>query len=85
MAMDKPRTSQCPQCGGDMESGFLQAPSFGICWTTDPNTKWAFVFSKKLEKLQADWWGFPKPVKDKLPAARCRACKLVIFRYTAKA
>ena len=81
--MDRPKMQKCPECHGDLEEGFLQAPSFGICWTTDPNMKWGFMFNSKLEKLQKDWCGFPKVNKDKLPANRCRTCKLIVFRYTA--
>lgn len=73
---------KCPECGGPLESGFLQAPSFGICWTKDPTVKLGFMFSRNVEKLQKDGWGFPKLTKDKLPARRCRRCKLVIFNYT---
>ncbi|MFC1600794.1 PF20097 family protein [Candidatus Sumerlaeota bacterium] len=81
--MNRPKIQKCPECDGDLDEGFLQAPSFGICWTADPNMKWGFMLSSKLEKLQKDWWGFPRLSKDKLPATRCRKCKLVVFRYTA--
>jgi Domain of unknown function (DUF6487) len=72
----------CPECGGPLEKGYLQAPGVGILWTNDPNAKWMPVFSSKVEKLQEDWWGFPKLTKDKLPALRCHVCKLVIFIYS---
>jgi hypothetical protein len=76
------RISRCPQCRGKLEKGFVQAPSFGVCWMTDPKIKLGFVFSKKVRKLQKDWWGFPKLSKDKLKALRCRKCRIVIFHYT---
>ncbi len=81
--MNRPGLKKCPECDRELEEGFLQAPSFGVCWTTDPDMKWGFMCSSKLEKLQKDWWGFPKMSKDMLPANRCRNCKLVIFRYNA--
>jgi hypothetical protein len=79
----RPKVKTCPECGGSFEEGYIQAPSVGILWTDDPNAKWMPVFSSKVEKLQEDWLGFPKLTKDKLPAQRCRECKLVIFRYSA--
>ena len=82
---EKPQIVVCPECSGELEAGFLQAPSVGIVWTTDPDAKWLPVFSSKVEKLQKDWWGFPKLAKDKLPALRCRRCRLVIARYSAGA
>jgi hypothetical protein len=81
--MNRPRMKKCPECNGNLEEGFLQAPSSGISWTSSPDMKWRFRFSSKWEKLQKDWWGFPKLSKEKLPANRCRKCKLVVFRYTA--
>jgi hypothetical protein len=81
--MSRPKIQKCPECDGELEEGYLQAPSWGICWTSDPDVKWASVFSSKMEKLQKDSWGFPKLTKDKLPGNRCRNCKLVVFRYTA--
>ena len=77
-----PKLSACPECGGGLQRGFVQAPSCGIVWTNDPAARWLPMFSSKVEKLQKDWWGFPKLTKDKLPALRCRRCKLVVFRYT---
>lgn len=82
--MNEGSKDRCPECGGSLESGFLQAPAVGICWIKDPAVKLGFMFSPKVEKLQKDWWGFPKLTKDKLPARRCRRCKLVIFKYTAE-
>jgi hypothetical protein len=79
----RPKLETCPECGGPFEEGYLQAPSVGILWTDDPDAKWMPVFSDKVEKLQEDCWGFPKLTKDKLPAQRCRECKLVVFRYSA--
>jgi len=80
---NEPKLKNCPECGGELEAGFVTAPSFGICWTDDPNMKWGFVFSRKFKKLQKDWMGYPKLSKDKLHAVRCRSCKLVVLRYTA--
>ena len=82
--MKEPDIEECPECGGPLESGFLQAPSFGICWTNDPRVKSGFMFGSKMEKLQKDWWGFGKLAKGSLPAKRCRRCSLIVFRYEAK-
>lgn len=72
----------CPRCQGALETGFVQAPSFGIFWTTDPNVRWFAPFwSRKWRRLQKDWWGFPKFCKQKLPAQRCVKCHLVIIQY----
>jgi uncharacterized OB-fold protein len=74
--------SECPQCSGDLEEGFVNAPSLGVVWTSDPGGKWFPFWSKKMKKLQKDWWGFPKLTKEKMPGLRCRRCRLVIFQYT---
>jgi len=68
----------CPECGDDLEQGFVNAPLVGILWCQDENLKWANIFSKKFEKLQTDWIG-PKMTKRNLPAVRCRKCKFVAF------
>lgn len=81
--MNIPKIDKCPECGSNLESGYVLAPSFGICWTNDPDAKW--VFGSKMEKLHKDSWGFSKLRKDALPAKRCPNCKLVVFRYTADA
>ncbi len=73
----------CPECGDDMEPGFVNAPSVGILWCQDENLKWATIFTKKFEKLQTDWLG-PKMTKRNLPAVRCRKCKLVAFQCMDK-
>ena len=80
---EKPNVAVCPECNGRLEVGFLQAPSAGVLWTTDPDSKWMPIFSSRVEKLQKDWLGFPKLTKDKLPALRCQQCRLVIARYSA--
>lgn len=80
MIMNIPTIEKCPECGSPLESGYVLVPSFGICWTLDPDAKW--VFGSKMEKLHKDSWGFNKLSKDKLPAKRCSNCKLVVFRYT---
>ena len=72
---------QCPQCHADMEPGFVNAGLAGILWTSDPTVNWFIICSRKVRKLQKDWWGFPKLRKDKLPACRCPSCMLVIIRY----
>ncbi len=82
--LDHPLVQQCPECSGELEVGFLQAQGAGIMWTTDPDLKWTWIFSKKWVKLQKNWFGFPKLTKEKLPAARCQECKLVLFRYSAE-
>jgi len=73
---------KCPQCNQEIEKGFVNAPLAGILWFTNPNIKWKPWFSRKVSKLQKDWWGFPKLAKDNLPAFRCQRCKLVIFEYS---
>lgn len=78
----RPNAQNCSECGTPLEEGFIQAPGMGILWTADPKVKLFFPFSSKVEKLQKDWWGFPKLLKDNLPALRCNKCKLVIFRYS---
>jgi hypothetical protein len=74
--------AKCPQCGGELEHGRVNAPSFGVVWTTHSDVKWGFFLSKKIEKLQKDWWGFPKLSKDWMPGLRCPECKLVVFQYS---
>jgi uncharacterized OB-fold protein len=77
-----PTTNICPSCGSLLEEGYIQAPGMGVLWTSDPEVKLFFPFSRKVEKLQKDWWGFPKLLKANLPAQRCNKCKLVIFKYS---
>jgi hypothetical protein len=78
-----PQVRECPECGGALENGFVNAPTAGIMWSILP-TKWMGIFNSNVEKLQKDWWGFPKLTKENLPSVRCRECKLVLIRYTGK-
>ncbi len=64
-----------------MESGGVNAPSWGVLWIGGPRKTW--IFSRDVERLQRDSWGAFKLRKDDLPAKRCVACKLVLFEYTA--
>ena len=71
---------KCPSCGAQLEEGYINAPSAGVLWLKQ-NIKYFSIFSKKVEKLQKDWWSFSKLTKDNLPALRCANCKIAIFQY----
>lgn len=59
----------CPNCGGKMETGLLNAPR-GIDWLAPAYT----------ETLLGIWhWRMPK-----LQAQRCKKCQLVAFLYGNK-
>jgi hypothetical protein len=78
----KLNVKKCPECGSHLEEGNVNAQMAGILWfDKDVDPKWKSIFSKKVEKLQKDWWGFPKLSKESLPALRCRNCKIVVFKY----
>ncbi len=72
------KIEKCPTCGGQLEEGAVNAQNFGVLWIRGPH---AWVFSRTVERLQKDSWGFPKVRKDDLPALRCSTCRLVIFSY----
>lgn len=79
-----PEVQTCPECQVPMDSGFIQGPSFGVVWIKNAKVHWMPIFNKNVEKLQKNYWGFPKLAKEALPAVRCRKCKLVTFRYNAE-
>jgi len=70
----------CPNCNSEMKDGFLNASGMGIVWLTKPDK--FFLVGKNTERLQKDWWGFPKLKKISMPASRCQACKMVVFQYS---
>ena len=69
----------CPECNGELEAGFVNAPLMGILWFHEKDSGWASPLSRKFEKLQEDWWG-PKLKKEHIPAVRCRQCKFLAFQ-----
>ena len=67
---------KCPQCGAEMEQGYVNAPMTGIAWLPNPSIRW--LWSRGVELFQRDWFG-PAPFKAALSAERCRNCWLVCF------
>jgi hypothetical protein len=70
---------KCPNCGGKMERGCLNAPSPGISWLLAPAKLWQL--GEKLQNKSSGWWPFRSSSRP-LRALRCRGCTLVIFWYT---
>jgi hypothetical protein len=68
---------KCPQCGAEMEQGYVNAPMTGIAWLSSPTIRW--FFSRGVELLQRDWFGPWPPYKAAFSAERCRNCWLVCF------
>jgi hypothetical protein len=64
-----------------MERGVVNGQLAGILWFSEDEPRPRTIFSKRAEKLQKDWWGFPKLKKADLSAIRCRKCCLVLFKY----
>ena len=76
---------QCPECGSELQSGWINSGGIGIYWMNEPRTfQWIWqIWSKSIEMLQKDWWSSWKLAKDNLPAQRCSKCRLVLFKSTA--
>jgi len=70
---------KCPECGDEMVQGFVNASGMGIVWKRQEGF---WLIGRSTERLQKDWWGFPKLSKKSLPAMRCEKCKVVYFRYS---
>ncbi len=72
---------KCPNCGGEMETGFLTIPlHFGLHsmkWNSEPRHSVLgddIVYDPKQHDLgRLDW--------SAIPAERCTACRTVVFSY----
>jgi hypothetical protein len=67
---------KCPNCGGEMEKGYIQNGSTGFFWSED---KHSWRLYTDVEDLvggrRADW----RLANAK--ACRCKKCRKVIFEY----
>jgi len=70
--IEPPHAERCPECGGELQAGFVQAQSSGVLWTADRDVNcWRTPpFSRKWEKLQKGWL---LGITKKLPAVRYSA------------
>jgi predicted nucleic-acid-binding Zn-ribbon protein len=65
---------RCPRCGGGMERGYI-ASNVRLGWLTPvQRKKKSLVAAEKLTKLMHLYLA-------KLPAVRCKRCKIGMFRY----
>jgi hypothetical protein len=64
---------KCPECGIEMEIGFIITDSSGMIWSEKPLK---MIFSGEVIPMK----GFP-PSLLHLYGNRCTACKLIITRY----
>ena len=62
----------CPECGAKMEFGAVQGWR-GIAWISGPRS--LTIFGKDFRFLHSLW------KNPKFLAARCRECKVVVFKY----
>jgi len=74
----------CPECGGQMERGFVQAGEEGeevFTWCqSDPRE--SIERSEFLnEKLKVRSFRLAPPVSNRLGAYRCQGCRVVVFKY----
>ena len=68
---------KCPECGSELESGFVNTAIEGILWFKDKKTQWGWRF-KGFENLTKEW---SKKTRENIPALRCQECKFVAFQY----
>jgi hypothetical protein len=73
---------RCSQCGGALERGYLLGKQNRIRWSTSPQGMTIFHGVPLIRHEQGfwrkrDWWLYA----PRIPAARCRACHLVMFAY----
>jgi hypothetical protein len=66
----------CPICGSEMEKGYIASRM--IAWSNKQISNWSFkgLWSGEIVISR----GYPYPIAN-VEAARCRKCKLIIFKY----
>jgi len=64
---------KCPNCGGDLENGYIHAPR-GIYWSSEEHALIA-VSSEAILSM----WSLTMP---RVHAARCTKCGIVLFAYS---
>ncbi|MHC1680346.1 MAG: PF20097 family protein [Methanomassiliicoccales archaeon] len=62
----------CPECGKEMEPGFIFAPRPYLFWVEKKG-----AFHKEYDTLKGDSW----TKGAHLPAFRCSECKLLLAHY----
>lgn len=65
---------KCPQCGGNLEIGYIAGHWIRLRWCIKEKTK--TIFAGTPLKKKRDWWNSPT-----VTAARCDKCKLGLFTY----
>jgi len=66
----------CPICGSKMERGYIASRM--IAWSDKKISNWSFKGLWSGEIVVSK--GYPLPIAN-VEAARCRKCKLIIFKY----
>ena len=66
----------CPICGSEMEMGYIASRM--IAWSKKKISNWSFKGLWSGEIVVSK--GYPLPIAN-VEAARCRKCKLIIFKY----
>ena len=78
----RPNVTHCPECGGELESGFvMDGGAINISWQAGEEEKpkvWSQKRQYKLCRKRDVWKWFPH-----FHGLRCPQCKLILFRYTA--
>jgi hypothetical protein len=72
--MDESGIVKCPECGGEMEKGYLVSEA--IKWSTQGHPQWAL---EQETIVHGYAWTFTNT-----EAFRCPACRLALFRYERK-
>ena len=65
--------ANCPKCGKVMEEGFIHSPK-QIMWSLDGISRLFDLYDEYLVPMS-----FRRSIK--VPALRCKECKIVIFEH----
>ena len=65
---------KCPQCGGELEPGYIVGHWTRLRWCDRPDTK--TIFAGEPLRRKRDIWNAPT-----LTAARCTRCNVGVFEY----
>ena len=74
MSHDQIKDYKCPNCGGEMEQGYVAGHLTPLRWCLKEKTK--TIFSGKRLQKKLDIWNAPT-----IAAVRCDQCKLGLFTY----
>ena len=72
---------KCPECGNEMENGFLYVRGFGgsLCWGSNNDTR--FFSRRGLEQIDLSKMSVVSPAAQAvLEAGKCGTCGTVYFK-----